>query len=263
MRLSPPRTGSCVMVVLTSGLLLAGGLAATAGGMESPDKRAEKFEMLIEPQSLDAQRAQGKVRILDARSANEYRSGHIPGAVHVDVAAWTRLALSEGGLEDKRAWSEKVRSLGIRQGTAVVVYGERLPEVARIWWTLKYLGVEQVAILDGGWTAWKAERLAVSRESTEVDAATFEPRFQLDRLAGIETVKESLGRADVAIVDARTRDEFTGREVRGERGGRIPGAKHLDWVDLIDADGRVKPREELQRLFAHHGILPEQTAITC
>jgi thiosulfate/3-mercaptopyruvate sulfurtransferase len=91
----------------------------------------------------------------------------------------------------------------------------------------------------------------------------FQPKFQADRLEEADSLKKALGTGTITLVDARSRKEFTGQEVRGKRGGHIPGAKHLEWKDLLAADGRFHSPEQLRGLFQQRGIHPEKTAVTC
>jgi thiosulfate/3-mercaptopyruvate sulfurtransferase len=136
-----------------------------------------------------------------------------------------------------------------------------MPDAARVWWMLKYLGVEDVALLNGGWAAWVKEGRPTTTAVPAVEAIGFEPAFQADRLEEIDTLKEAVRSGKAKVVDTRSRDEFTGKEVRGKRGGHVPGATHLDWKELVAADGRFKPPEELRRLFRQHGILPDQAPV--
>jgi thiosulfate/3-mercaptopyruvate sulfurtransferase len=71
--------------------------------------------------------------------------------VPVNVKSWQDQGKKEGGFHDAKAWGEKVGELGITHDSHVVVYGSNLTDTARIWWTLKYLGHQNVAILNGGW----------------------------------------------------------------------------------------------------------------
>ena len=86
----------------------------------------------------------------------------------MDVKSWQNLAKKEGGLQDSKAWGEKVGQLGIGAGTKVVIYGSSLPDTGRVWWTLKYLGLQKVAILDGGWGLWKMEKRPVDAASPKL-----------------------------------------------------------------------------------------------
>ena len=203
------------------------------------------------------------MRILDSRSADDYASGHIPGAVPVDVKAWQELGRRDGGFHDAEAWSAKAGQLGIHHASQLVVYGSNLTDTARIWWTLKYLGLQDVRILNGGWPAWIREQRPIDKDRPVVQATKFEPKFQADRLEEIDSLKRSVDAGAVTVVDARSKEEFTGEQVRGERGGHIPGAKQLEWKELLAEDGRFKTPDELHNLFRQRGITPEQTAVTC
>lgn len=219
--------------------------------------------LLVETGELQARLAAGPLRALDTRPPAEYAKGHIPGAVRVDVKAWQRLGGKQGGWHDAAGWGEAVGRLGVGTDTAVVVYGGSPTDAARVWWTLKYLGVRDVAILDGGWGRWVGDGRPSETATPEVKAVKFEPKFQSDRLEEIDALKKSIRSGTVAVVDARTAGEFAGTDVRGKRGGHLPGAKHLEWKELLADDGRFKSPEQLRALFHQRGIRPEQTAVTC
>jgi thiosulfate/3-mercaptopyruvate sulfurtransferase len=219
--------------------------------------------MLIEPAELQKELNQPGLRILDARPQAEYAKGHIPGAIWVDVKSWQQLGSKEGGFYDVGAWREKVGRFGISQDSRVVVYGGSLPDTARIWWMLKYVGLQNVSILDGGWQIWIKEKRPTDAFSPNIKAVTFEPKLQADRLEEIDSLKKSLRSGKVTVVDARSTDEFTGKETRGKRGGHIPGAKLLEWKDLLAEDGRFNSPEQLRELFRQRGLKPDQTAVTC
>jgi thiosulfate/3-mercaptopyruvate sulfurtransferase len=232
-----------------------------AASADSP--RTGTKTMLIEPGELQKKLGRPGWRILDTRPRAEYAKGHIPGAVLVDVQSWKDQGKKEGGFHDARAWGERVGELGIGHDAHVVVYGSKLPDTARIWWTLKYLGLHNVTILNGGWQRWDREMLPTDTASPKIEAVKFAPKFQADRLEEIDALKKSFRSGKVAVVDARSTDEFIGKDVRGKRGGHIPGAKHLEWKDLLARDGRFKSPEQLRTLFKQRGITPEQTAVTC
>lgn len=217
--------------------------------------------MLIEPGELQNKLKRPGMRILDTRPQAEYAKGHIPGAVWVDVKSWQDLSKKEGGFQDAKAWSEKVGQLGIKQDSPVVVYGSAPTDTARIWWTLKYLGLPNVTILNGGWQLWLKEKQPTEDTAASIEVVKFEPKFQADRLEEIDTLKKSVKDDKVTVVDTRSIDEFTGKEVRGKRGGHIPSAKHLEWKELLAEDGRFKSPELLRDLFKQRGIQPDQTAV--
>jgi thiosulfate/3-mercaptopyruvate sulfurtransferase len=225
--------------------------------------RPEIGTMLIEPEELQNKLREPGLRILDVRPQPDYDKDHIPGAVHVSVKAWQQLGSKEGGLHDAKAWSDRVGQLGIGKETHVAVYGSSLPDAARVWWTLKYVGVPNVTLLDGGWDLWRKQMRPTATESPRIDAAHFQPDFQADRLQEMNSLGNSLHGGQVKLIDARSAKEFTGEEVRGKRGGHIPGATHLEWKELLAADGRFKSARELRELFHKRGIDPSQAAVTC
>lgn len=230
---------------------------------EKVEARKEPRTMLIEPEELQKKMKQLGLRILDTRPQSEYAKGHLPGAVRVDVKTWQQLGSKDGGFHDAKAWGKEVGQLGISDGTQVVVYGSNLPDTARIWWTLKYLGLQKVAILDGGWELWSKEGRPSDTSSPNLETENFEPKFQADRLEEIDSLKKSVRSGKALVVDARSTGEFTGQEVRGKRGGHIPGAKLLEWKEVLAEDGRFKSPEQLQNLFRQRGISPDQIAVTC
>ena len=221
----------------------------------------KEASLLIEPAELKKRLQQKRLRIVDTRPPEQYAKGHIPEAMLVDVQSWKELGSSKGGFHNAKAWAKKVGGLQIDHDSQVVVYGSRLSETARMWWTLKYLGVQDVMILDGGWNLWVKEKGSTSTAIPRGVATDFVPKFQADRLEEIDSLQKSLRSGKVTVVDARSDDEFTGKEVRGKRGGHIPGAVHLEWKELVREDGRFKTREQLKKLFGERGILPDATAV--
>jgi 3-mercaptopyruvate sulfurtransferase SseA/precorrin-6B methylase 2 len=226
-------------------------------------ERKEGKTMLIQPEDLQKALKRPGLRVLDTRPQAEYAKGHIPGAVPVDVKSWQALGKKEGGFQDARAWGEKVGALGISADSSVVVYGSTPTDTARIWWTLKYLGLPNVAILDGGWNLWSKGKRPTEETIPTIEAVKFEPKFQADRLEEMDSMKKAVRSGAVTVVDTRSDAEYTGKEVRGKRGGHIPGSKHLEWKELLAEDGRFKSPEQLRALFQERGIKPEQTAVTC
>lgn len=244
-------------------------LAATIGAAsEQPCLSGEEVSktdlaatLLIEPDALAKRLKEPKMRILDSRSKADYLKSHIPGAAWVDVAKWQALGTTEGGFHDTKAWGALVGGLGIDHDTHVVVYGTSPPNSSRIWWTLRYLGLKNALLLDGGWAGWMKAKQPVETASPTTPAVSFKPSFQADLLEEIDSMKEVVKAGKVKIVDTRSRDEFTGKVVKGKRGGHIPGAILLEWKELLAEDGRFKTPAQLRELFKKRGIEPGETTI--
>jgi thiosulfate/3-mercaptopyruvate sulfurtransferase len=144
----------------------------------------------------------------------------------------------------------------------VVFYGETSDtRAARGFWFLEYFGHTDVHVLDGGMRAWIEAGYAVTTDARLAQAAPFEARLQLQTLATRHDIQERLGQGDVALLDVRSSGEYRGTSVRAARGGTIPGAVHLEWVQNIDANGRFKPASELRQQYEAHGITADKEVI--
>jgi thiosulfate/3-mercaptopyruvate sulfurtransferase len=242
---------------LIAALLLSGSYVM-AGQYPQPS-------LLVEPAELAKPAVTEKFVILDARDRAKYDAGHIAGARWVDHATWAK-AFQDGN--DAEGWSANIAALGIGQDAKIVVYDDDWDkEAARIWWILKYWGVADVRLLNGGWKAWSAAGLPVQKELPPAAATTkFVAKSQSGRLATKQELLDSLKGQTLQIVDARSEGEFCGTDAaKTKRTGAIPGAKHLEWIDLLDKDSqRFKSPAEIGKLFADAGIdLKEKTATHC
>ncbi len=222
-------------------------------------------KLLLEPGELDKPQVTQRFIILDARKKEAYDQEHIPTARWVDHGTW-KSALGDG--TDAKEWSKRIGDMGIGADSRVVVYDDASnKDAARIWWLLRYWGVRDVRLLNGGWRTWQAEGLpADAKESPRAKTVEFIATPQRKRLATKDQILASLADHRLQIVDARSNDEFCGIDLKdNQRGGAIPRAKHLEWSDLIDrATDRFKSPKELRRLFDQAGIdLDKPTASHC
>jgi thiosulfate/3-mercaptopyruvate sulfurtransferase len=224
---------------------------------------APEKPLLLGVDELAARLDEAGLRLLDARKREEYDKGHIPGAVWLDTAALQKRSGEPGALEDGGRWNAWIAPLGIGPDTTVIVYdANRQLDAARAWWLLRYLGVERSGLLDGGFKAWEAAGKPVTTTTPQVAERAFPVALQPDRLARRQDVQTALEAKDSRIVDARSVEEFTGATKRAKRGGRIPGACHLEWNTLVDAQGRFLPEAELRERLAAAGLTPGQPVIT-
>jgi thiosulfate/3-mercaptopyruvate sulfurtransferase len=238
---------------LATSLLLLTGIPTTAADQARGEKPKRDYQLLVEPAQLQTKLDNPNVRILDARSSEEYSKGHIPGAVRVDVGDWKTLATADRGLHDSKGWAAKLGALGITPKHHVVVYGGGLSDAARIWWLLKYVGVENASLMNGSWESWAKSNLPSETAAPTIAETEFKPSFQADRIEDIDSLKKSLKSEGLKIVDTRSDREFAG--------GRIPGSTHLEWTELVAEDGRFKTRKQLRQLFRDRGIMPDDAAV--
>jgi thiosulfate/3-mercaptopyruvate sulfurtransferase len=247
------------------GILLI--VLAVAGCSRTAANKPEypRPELLLEPTALIKPEIGKQFVVLDARAKKDFDETRVPGARWVDAAAWAK---EFGAGKDSEAWSGRIGSLGIDRESKVVVYDDSSSkDAARIWWILRYWGVEDVRLLNGGWKGWKAAKLAAQTgKPQEFSPKDFEAMPQAERLATKEQLLDSLKDKSLQIVDARSDAEFCGIDKqKNKRAGAIPGAKHLEWIDLIDEQTqRFKTSAQLQLLFREAGIqLDQPTATHC
>lgn len=149
----------------------------------------------------------------------------------------------------------ELRALGVNDRSTVVAYdGAGIYSSARAWWMLRAMGFDRAAVLDGGLPAWIAAGLPCRpfpQEAATPGDFTARPRPGL--LIGADAVAETLADPAAAVLDARTRERFTGRVTEprpGLRSGHMPGAMNLPFGELQGSDGRMLPAPELRSRLA-------------
>jgi thiosulfate/3-mercaptopyruvate sulfurtransferase len=188
------------------------------------------------------------------RGRAEYARSHIPGArfLHLDEDLSAPRSGRNGRhpLPDPAAFVEKLGQAGVDSGTQVVAYDAQGGMVAaRLWWMLRWLGHQPVAVLDGGWNKWIAEGRAQTAEVVRPRRASFAGRSDDSRVSA-DFVQTHLDNADMVLLDARAPDRYRGRnETLDPVGGRIPGARNRFFRDNLDANGCFKPEALLEKEF--------------
>jgi thiosulfate/3-mercaptopyruvate sulfurtransferase len=198
--------------------------------------------------------------LLDVRPADKYMAGHIPGAVHADTAPWSKAVLANKA--DAAFWKTELAKLGVTPKQPVVVYADDVRDAARAWWMLKYAGVPDARVLNGGWKAHTASKLEESKLVSLGAAPPHDWKPDPARLADKKHVLAVL-KDGAACVDARTADEFTGEKALAKKGGHIPGATHLEWVELLDPKtDKFLPPPDLLKLVKDRKIDLDKPQVT-
>ncbi len=224
---------------------------------------AEQAAQLVTFDELQKRLGEPDLRLLDARPKAAYDEGHIPGAVWVDAKAVEAMAAKPGALTDRTVWESWIAPLALESKTDVFVYdANRQLDAARLWWLLSYLGVERVGLIDGNFSLWASEKRPVTTEVPRVEPKPFKVTFRADRHATRDEVLSALGSKSAAIIDARSKGEYTGSEKRANRGGHIPTSCHLEWNNHVDKDGRFLDESALRTKIAKAGVKGGKPVIT-
>ena len=225
-------------------------------------------ELLAETGWLASRLSDPTVRVVDARSEEDYAAGHIPGAVHLN-------GFGLGGLRagpempEPGAFAELAGAFGIDEHTSVVVYGSAdafLQMAGMTAWAFLYYGHPDTRFLDGGFTKWTREELPLSTDPASHEPRTFAARAVDGLYCSLDQAKAMVADGGHVFWDVRSLGEFEGTTPGFNpppRLGHLPGAIHLEWTELFDADdATLKPATTLTTLLGAKGITPEVAVAT-
>jgi thiosulfate/3-mercaptopyruvate sulfurtransferase len=199
----------------------------------------------------------------------EYLAGHVPGAVyaHLDEDLSGPIVKGATGrhpLPSVERAAAVFSRLGIGQGTQVVAYDDRGGmSSGRLWWMLRWLGHDAVAVLDGGWQAWQEAGFPTRGGEEARPAAEFAPQPREGFAVDANAVQRLRTDPAYKVVDSRAADRYRGEnETMDPVGGHIPGAVSGPFGENLGADGRFKSPEELRARFeALLGETPAERAV--
>src|SRR5690606_17270418 len=198
----------------------------------------------------------------------EYEEEHIPGALFFDIDEISDETSSlPHMLPPKVKFASRMKRMGIGDGMRIVVYDSvGMFSAARVWWTFRVMGHEDVAVLNGGLPKWKAEGRPVTSEPTPPRSQRhFTPRLNASLVRDLQDVKRIIESGSAQIADARSPGRFAGAEPEprpGLRSGHIPGSRNVPYSRLLNPDGTLKSPDELHRVFTEAGIEPMKPVVT-
>lgn len=209
---------------------------------------------IVSTDDLEKNLTNPKVVVLDVRKVEEYRAGHIPGAVNVTYGSW---AIKKGDLLNELPplddLSEVIGNAGINKDSLVVIVGktDKVPDqfdMTRVAWTLKYLGVPNVAILSGGQNQWVKEKKPLSQDMVKAKAKPFKASITAKLYVHKAYVMDNLGKA--TIIDTRAPAFYQAKEKLPfvPKLGRIKGAVNLPVGALYTPEGLYKDKAALAAL---------------
>jgi len=239
---------------------------------------AQKNDVIIQTEQMQQALARGAI-IWDVRDEKSYLDGHIPGAINIDDAG---NVLRDPNKEDYIA-TDKIQAIfnaaGLNVNRDIVVYGSRgNPYVYFGLYTINYFGGKQAQIYHDGMDAWKSAGLPIQKERATLPAVTVALVPQPQLVVSNEEMLKIVQSKSAQIIDARTQDEFSGKDVRAIRGGHIPNAINIpyesNWQDpataiklgkkqVSDNSGMtLKSQDDLKKLYS--SLDPNQdTVVYC
>jgi thiosulfate/3-mercaptopyruvate sulfurtransferase len=187
-----------------------------------------------------------------------YQEGYIPGAVYFDLSQDLSSPVSAHGgrhpLPDFDLLADKLGKAGIDENVRVVVYDDQGGAMAsRLWWLLRYLGHEQVYLMDKGFTAWKNAGYPVTDAEPPIRVPKkCTPRPQRDMLASVDDVRTAIREQTSVLIDSRDPRRYAGlEETMDPVAGHIPTARNRFWKGNLNDDGSWKDADQLQQRFNH------------
>ncbi len=204
------------------------------------------------------------VRVFDCRFSlkdpqgglKSYQSGHLPNAQFADMDTQLSSAMTSTSgrhpLPDENVFLNQLRTWGIDNNTQVIAYDDISGAfAARLWWMMRWMGHEKVAVLNGGMQKWTEGGYALTKDPVEFAAADFSGQANSDWLMDIDSVQTKLEANEITLIDARAADRFTGKDQKTDPvPGHIPGANNLPFGGNLTKEGLLQTPEVINDRFA-------------
>lgn len=205
------------------------------------------------------------IRIVDTRPSDDYIKGHVKNSVNIGLSDMVK---TRWGLPAMCVSEKDIKSLlekkGIGNGTTVFVYDNFGGIFAsRLLWTLEYFGHTNIMIFNGSIKRWIDSGEKFTSAIQKIKKARYTPTHDESRVATKEWILTHLNDENVKFLDVRTRNEYEGKTVYGTRGGHIPGAVNLHWIETIDpSTGRFRHAKDLKAMYEKIGIKQDNEIVT-
>lgn len=227
---------------------------------------ASTIPLLLEPEKLDQLISQNAVIVIDLSKPDNYNKYHIPGA---RALAYEQLVEENKPIMGLVPALDKLinvlQQLGISNDSHVVAYDdEGGGKAARLLWTLDLLNHKHFSLLNGGIFSWANEGFALSSETSNYSSSQYQAQLNPSVLADKKYILDHLNSDELILLDARSAEEYQGIKKFAARGGHIPGAVNLDWVETMDKNNnlKLKPNDTLLELFHNINVTKDKEIIS-
>ncbi|MEM8652115.1 MAG: sulfurtransferase [Pseudomonadota bacterium] len=243
---------------LSAAVLWQTGLSfASTEGFKNPLLLMQPEEILKRSQLKDGRPTyeQDGIILIDVRPHEEFLEGHIPGARHLapNAVAATKSPVN-GALKSLDKLEAILANLGVSPDVRVVFYDDRGGfHAARMFWLLEYLGHRNVAVLNGGWSAWLAADGQKSRDQLDYSTARFDAAPSPRKLASADYILAHQNDPGTVVIDVRPSKLYTK--------GHIPWAKNIPWSQNLQNDKTFKTAEKLKQQFIDYGVTENQNVV--
>jgi len=231
---------------------------------------AHAAEPLLTAQAVQASLASPQTVVLDIRDPKSYAAGHIAGALNAPYGSWRGPASNPGELPSIENLTKLVQRLGLTPDTHIIVTSSGKDDTdfgaaARVYWTLKVLGLQKLSILNGGLKAWQAAGYALDNQTVNVQTSSFVPTINQRMIATRDEVAAKVQAGQAQLVDARPAAFFEGstRHTAAKVPGTLKGAvnvEHSTWFEPNSS--AVVSASEAKKLVASTSVNTDQDTVS-
>ena len=221
---------------------------------------------LLAPAELKALLGNPSVRVIDIRDPKSYAGQHIPGAVNAPYGKWRGPASNPGELPELPKLTALVQALGLTPATHAVVVSSGADSTdfgasARVYWTLKVLGLKELSILNGGVKGWAQAGLPQDNATVSVAASSYAPQLDASLIASRDQVAQKAANDSAVLVDARPADFFLGetRHQAAKLPGTLEGAVNVEHSRFFNGNSAVFVPEKVRQ--ASSAVDPNKEAV--
>ncbi len=235
--------------------------------------QAATYQPLVEAQQLsEAIAARPQLQIIDIRSPDDYAAGHIPGARLAPYGQWRGPANNPGQLADDAYFQQLTRELGLTDQQPIVVYSSGVDETdfgaaARVYWTLKYLGLTDLSVLNGGFQQWQKAQQSITSDTTEQQASELTVQINPKLVIFKDELLDKITQQDTSyqLLDARPPLFYQGqvKAPTASTGGTIATAQNIPFGQWFNQDDtRIRPVAEIKELVRNQSLDQAQETVS-